>query len=902
MRDFDIDSDLKQEKFQSLKLVQGDRGNKIKINVYEDGQPVNLAGCSVTAKYKRADGEIINDGVIENIHDNSFDAVMDSSITKVAGTLKMLFTIEKDDVKVSTFLLLADVRESIGENTGSSGGNTGGGSGEVTIDLSNYYKKIETYSKNQIDARFKDIANKQLDYEKKFKLLLKKLGFTEDELKEKIYDLPRLNLIGSMEGMTKDVSCTFSAELLNTYGESIFDNKKAEITWQGSSSTKNPKKNFSINLLENDGVTSYKCKLFEDVAKNDGYHLKAEYMDSATFARNLACVKIAKSGYKNPLEYRCCVDGFPIEIYLNNEYYGLYNWNLKQHAKTVYGLDKSNLNHLMYRAGGNDAGNINYAQPCNFRALSSDNSEDVAEDWEDKLRKTNTAEDREKLNRVIAFVKDSDDNTFTNNIDSYFNKEYLIDYYIYAYALNMVDSLANNLNLHTYDGNIWYVTFYDCDSTMGISVGMIINNSYTITPEWRLPEDYGSKYSLLWEKVSRCFKEDIKTRYAELRKTTLKYDNIIATVENCVNKIPNDCFVRNKSKWTNVDMNHGLDYIKTFMISRLAYVDKQILESEDATKVSGIQLDITKTNIAMNETVTLTATILPSIATNKNVTWKSSNPSVATLTNDGLTAIVTGINEGDCKISVTTEDGSYVAECDLTVVKANYFEFPVQSNAYNKIEGSNDNFIQFRFTIAPAPVYAFSTNLDDRYNVITDLLPTKSYNEHTVLDKENISAGLKYGSYYYYLTLSYNTLGITSDSTDDEKKNSLKTWLTNNSLTLKIKLVDGQYNLLNIDELSFEQPSWNNKNNWTDYEVFITDVTTQFTNVEISKVFSLLKFTHLTGTQKSVFTPPGEYYALYKEDNNYKLEVALLDSRMSEINETAFKNSFKQLCTLIYPV
>ena len=128
MRDYDIESDLKQEKFQSIKLVQGDRGNKIKINVYEDGQPVNLAGCSVTAKYKRADGEIINDGVIENIHDNSFDAVMDSSITKVAGTLKMLFTIEKDAVKVSAFLLLADVREGIGENTGSSGGSTGGGS------------------------------------------------------------------------------------------------------------------------------------------------------------------------------------------------------------------------------------------------------------------------------------------------------------------------------------------------------------------------------------------------------------------------------------------------------------------------------------------------------------------------------------------------------------------------------------------------------------------------------------------------------------------------------------------------------------------------------------------------------------------------------------------------------
>lgn len=176
MRDYDIESDLKQEKFQSIKLVQGDRGNKIKINVYEDGQPVNLAGCSVTAKYKRADGEIINDGVIENIHDNSFDAVMDSSITKVAGTLKMLFTIEKDDVKVSTFLLLADVRESIGENTGSSGGNTGGGSGEVTIDLSNYYKKIETYSKNQIDARFKDIAKENSILYSKIDEILEHLG------------------------------------------------------------------------------------------------------------------------------------------------------------------------------------------------------------------------------------------------------------------------------------------------------------------------------------------------------------------------------------------------------------------------------------------------------------------------------------------------------------------------------------------------------------------------------------------------------------------------------------------------------------------------------------------------------------------------------------------------------
>lgn len=163
MRDYDIESDLKQEKFQSIKLVQGDRGNKIKINVYEDGQPVNLAGCSVTAKYKRADGEVV-DGTVENKTDNYFYAVMDNNITKVAGTLKMLFNIENGDVKVSTFLLLADVREGIGENTGSSGGDT-----EVTVDLKDYQKKtdngLETKNKyivgaiNEVNSQCKDIAN-----------------------------------------------------------------------------------------------------------------------------------------------------------------------------------------------------------------------------------------------------------------------------------------------------------------------------------------------------------------------------------------------------------------------------------------------------------------------------------------------------------------------------------------------------------------------------------------------------------------------------------------------------------------------------------------------------------------------------------------------------------------------
>ena len=288
MRDFDIESDLKQEKFQNIKLVQGDRGNKIKINIYEDGQPVNLAGCSVTAKYKRADGEIINDGVIENIHDNSFDAVMDSSITKVAGTLKMLFTIEKDAVKVSAFLLLADVREGIGESS-SSGGSAGGG--EVTVDLSDYYKKIETYSRKEIDAQFKDIVNKTITNEERTKLSSLK-NYDDSGIKNDIQtQKARMDTFTSL----KEGSTTGDAELVDarigadgvTYtnlGSNIrINQKKVKDNIKNLNYINIDKNNKSNNLLEDVGYTSGYFIHWNGTIQENKYYSYSDYIDVSEF-------------------------------------------------------------------------------------------------------------------------------------------------------------------------------------------------------------------------------------------------------------------------------------------------------------------------------------------------------------------------------------------------------------------------------------------------------------------------------------------------------------------------------------------------------------------------------------------------------------------------------------------
>lgn len=78
---------------------------------------------------------------------------------------------------------------------------------------------------------------------------------------------------------------------------------------------------------------------------------------------------------------------------------------------------------------------------------------------------------------------------------------------------------------------------------------------------------------------------------------------------------------------------------------------------------TGVTLDKTSASVKQGKTITLTATVAPADAVNKNVTWSSNNASVATVNN----GVVTGVATGNAKITVTTEDGSHTASCTVTV-------------------------------------------------------------------------------------------------------------------------------------------------------------------------------------------------------------------------------------------
>ena len=79
--------------------------------------------------------------------------------------------------------------------------------------------------------------------------------------------------------------------------------------------------------------------------------------------------------------------------------------------------------------------------------------------------------------------------------------------------------------------------------------------------------------------------------------------------------------------------------------------------------VNGIVLDRETASIGTGETLTLTPIFSPETATNKNVTWSSSDKTVATVEN----GIVTPLKKGTTTITVTTEDGDFSASCFVTV-------------------------------------------------------------------------------------------------------------------------------------------------------------------------------------------------------------------------------------------
>ena len=128
--------------------------------------------------------------------------------------------------------------------------------------------------------------------------------------------------------------------------------------------------------------------------------------------------------------------------------------------------------------------------------------------------------------------------------------------------------------------------------------------------------------------------------------------------------------------------------------SRTAYCDVTVNTTN--IPVTGVSLNQTTMSLTTGNTGQLTATIQPSNATNRNVSWTSSNSAVASVSSSGL---VTAQAAGTARITVTTQDGSRTAYCDVTVSAINVTSVTLNKNTMTLTEGGSE---QLTHTIQPS--------------------------------------------------------------------------------------------------------------------------------------------------------------------------------------------------------
>ena len=162
--------------------------------------------------------------------------------------------------------------------------------------------------------------------------------------------------------------------------------------------------------------------------------------------------------------------------------------------------------------------------------------------------------------------------------------------------------------------------------------------------------------------------------------------------------------------------------------------------NEAIINVTGITLSQASASVNAGSSLSLTATITPDNATEKSVTWSSSNTSIATVDSDGQ---VTAVAAGTATITATTVDGGFTATCTVTVLNAidvKYYSCKVYSDhtdikvyAGNRIDSSTG--------------YGVST-LMKNWASATAVISGTSYSLAATDGDSSIASG-GYGSYYW---------------------------------------------------------------------------------------------------------------------------------------------------------
>ena len=346
------------------------------------------------------------------------------------------------------------------------------------------------------------------------------------------------------------------------------------IRIQGTSSTKYPSKNIRIYISKGGTNLSFTVGGKEQAEKKYPVRpggiamnlicLKSDYSDSS-MSLNTGGAKLFNDVLKemglltppqryqyetggsdlNAVTVRTAIDGVPIDMFVaaaedgENNYVGQYNFNNeKSKSGDLFGLSGVE--------GYDPACPLtlemlnNTEAMCLFKTTSDAHLEEVF----DAGAETNVPDDvkwagldesqRTAVKRLYAWIRScvpdgatsADLSTFKSEkfrdeISDYFDKAFLLTYYLWTDYFLAVDQRAKNMMLRTWDGLIWYITYYDGDTQMGKRNDCFLVYDYTTDRDTYDAEAgkyaFEGRDSWLWNLVLANLDADLKTQAQALR-------------------------------------------------------------------------------------------------------------------------------------------------------------------------------------------------------------------------------------------------------------------------------------------------------------------------------------------------------------------------------------------------
>ena len=359
------------------------------------------------------------------------------------------------------------------------------------------------------------------------------------------YSLPIIYLEGDASAMTEEKN---EVDFNYIYGDR---SGTCKLKWQGSSSIAFPKKNYTIKF----------DNAFEAVSgwgEEKKYCLKADWVDFS-HCRNVVSAKlwgdVVRSRASSDLVTRLsalpncgAIDGFPCFVVINDEWMGVYNFNIPKDG-WMMGMGSGEKEAIVCCEGVGDV----VSNACSFNAEATLGTEFELEYSSDGWAKS---EIQASLNNLIRAVMNSDGTDIDTTIAQHLDIDSAIDYMIFLQLINHHDGFRKNYILATYDGEKWFFSAYDMDNVFGqhypgttfdpASLGMLWCNANKL---FNLL--YEHKREALRDRLNELLtKEHIVQGEGSYFDGVMSLAKVAAKFTNYGSKIPLSAYVADAEKWT----------------------------------------------------------------------------------------------------------------------------------------------------------------------------------------------------------------------------------------------------------------------------------------------------------------------------------------------------------------